>query len=114
MGMLWSMKAASGQKKGLRLVKRDITQPIVVDVFLLRGHVEVAGKKDVDKDGDIILSKTTVYRRYLAKGVTAFNVNAGGVKGMLFVPSGEQMHHGYYLFVDFLLGNLLRRFCLQL
>ena len=80
MDLLWSMKAAPGQKKGLRLVKQDVSQPFVVDVFLLRGHVEIASKKGLDKAGDIVLCKTTVYRNYMDPGVIAFKVRAGAIR----------------------------------
>ena len=36
MGLLWSMKQAPGQKKGLRLYKRDVTKPYN---GVLRGNV---------------------------------------------------------------------------
>ena len=35
MGLLWSMKQAPGQKRGLQLTKRDVTQPynVIVNCF---------------------------------------------------------------------------------
>lgn len=91
MGLLWSMKAAPGQKKGLRLVKQDVSKPFVVDVFLLNGHVEINSKKDVDKTSDIVLGKTTIYRNYMGPGVTAFKVKKGAVRGTLFLPPGKRI-----------------------
>ena len=88
MGLLWSMKAAPGQKKGLRLIKKDVSQPFVVDLFLFRGHVEITCKKDADKADDIVLRRTTVYRSYMGPGVTAFKIRAGAIRGTLFVPPG--------------------------
>ena len=96
MGLLWSMKAAPGQKKGLRLLKQDVSKPFVVDVLLLRGHVEVKGKKDLVSAGTVLLAKTTVYRSYLGRGVTAFKVTAGAVRGMLFVPPGRCISGMFY------------------
>ena len=39
MALLWSMKPAPGQRKGLRLVKRDVTKPFNVELKYFDDHI---------------------------------------------------------------------------
>ena len=39
MGLLWSMKPAPGQRKGIRLMKSDVTKPYNIILNCFDGHV---------------------------------------------------------------------------
>lgn len=86
MGLLWSMKPVPGQRKGLRLMKKDVTEPYTVDVYLLRGLVDVRGKDDLRNYE--ILDRRQMLRFYQSPDVSAVPVKEGCLRGMLFLPPG--------------------------
>ena len=84
MGLFWSMKQAEGQKAGLRLMKKDVTEPYNMKLTVWNGHVnpERALKEE-------ILCETVIKRSYTADGVRRVPVRAGNIRGALFIPPGE-------------------------
>ncbi|KAI8495155.1 myristoyl-CoA hydrolase [Branchiostoma belcheri] len=85
MGLFWSLQPSPGQKPGLRLRKKDVSTPFLVDLSLHDGHVDVTGEEENLPD---CLAATTVERWYLGKGVERIPVREGRVRGTLFVPPG--------------------------
>ena len=83
MGLLWSMKPAPGQMKGLRLMKSDVTKPYEVEVKCFDGHVAPREKSQKP------LSSTTFQKWYMADGVKRIPVREGRVRGVLFIPLGD-------------------------
>ena len=85
MGLFWSMVQAPGQRKGLRLVKQDVTTPYEINLFVYDSHIDPF----INTDNVSVLSKKTVFRSYLKEGVRRVPVRAGRVRGALFLPPGE-------------------------
>ena len=83
MGLLWSMKPAPGQMKGLRLMKSDVTKPYEVEVKCFDGHVTPREKSQKP------LSSTTFQKWYMADGVKRIPMREGRVRGVLFIPLGD-------------------------
>ncbi|KAI8511622.1 myristoyl-CoA hydrolase [Branchiostoma belcheri] len=86
MGLFWSLQPSPGQKPGLRLRKKDVSTPFLVDLSLHDGHVDVTGEEENLPD---CLGATTVERWYLGEGVERAPVREGRVRGTLFLPPGE-------------------------
>ena len=86
MGLLWSMTVAPGQKRGLRLMKRDVTKPYNVMVKCYDGHISpnklLPGSKQP-------LSSMIFQKYYMADGVKRIPVREGRIRGTLFIPSGD-------------------------
>ena len=83
MGLLWSMKPAPGQRKGLRLLKRDVTKPYNVVLNSFDGHVTP------HKGRLQPLSSGTFQKWYMANGVKRIPVKEGRIRGALFIPPGD-------------------------
>eukprot|EP00058_Branchiostoma_floridae_P000244 XP_002585732.1 hypothetical protein BRAFLDRAFT_114042 [Branchiostoma floridae] len=83
MGLFWSMQPSPGQKPGLRLRKKDVSTPFLVDVRVHEGHVDVMGEENLPW-----LATTTVERWYLGHGVKRVPVREGRIRGTLFLPPG--------------------------
>ncbi|KAL2102599.1 hypothetical protein ACEWY4_001767 [Coilia grayii] len=82
MGLLWSMHPIPGSRHGLRLRKRDIMSPMVVNISIFSGHMTQGFS---EKDA---LATVVTERWYLAPGVQRVDVRERGVKGTLFIPPG--------------------------
>lgn len=89
MGLFWGMKPAPGQMRGLRLIKRDIEKPFIVNLYVVSGHQPIISQDDVSTNDDKILATINVERFYMAPDVTCFNVRAGNIRGKLFLPPGD-------------------------
>ena len=87
MGLFWSLKPAPKQKRGLRLLKRNSQQPLVVQLTVLSGHW-TAELDFSNHPSSTTLAAKTIYRTYLAPGVTAFDIRAGKIRGRLYLPPG--------------------------
>ena len=86
MGLFWSLQAAPGQKRGLRLLKRNVLQPLVVELSVLPGHW-TADLHTVNHQQR--LACQAINRLYAARDVVAFDVRAGSVRGRLYLPPGK-------------------------
>ena len=96
MGLLWSMKQAPGQKKGLRLFKTDVTKPYNIVLKCFDGHIS-------PQQGQLQpLSSTTFQKWYMAKGVRRVPVRDGRIRGTLFLPPGEGPFPGRSIFIQYL------------
>ncbi|XP_078595701.1 LOW QUALITY PROTEIN: acyl-coenzyme A thioesterase 5-like [Branchiostoma floridae x Branchiostoma japonicum] len=84
MGLFWSMQPSPGQRPGLRLQKKDVSTPFLVDVRVHEGHVDVMGEENLPW-----LATTTVERWYMGGGVKRVPVREGRVRGTLFLPPGD-------------------------
>ncbi|KAL2102596.1 hypothetical protein ACEWY4_001764 [Coilia grayii] len=82
MGLLWSMRPIPGSRQGLRLRKRDVMSPMVVNISIFSGHMTQGFS---EKDA---LATVVTERWYLAPGVQRVDVRERGVKGKLFIPPG--------------------------
>ncbi|KAL2102597.1 hypothetical protein ACEWY4_001765 [Coilia grayii] len=82
MGLLWSMRPIPGSRQGLRLTKRDVVSPMVVNISIFSGHM-TQGFSEKDAMATVVTE-----RWYLAPGVQRVDVRERGVKGKLFIPPG--------------------------
>ncbi|KAL9979721.1 hypothetical protein ACROYT_G017424 [Oculina patagonica] len=82
MGLLWSMKPAPGQRKGIRLMKSDVTKPYNIALNCLNGHV-------TPNESSQPLSSVTFQKSYMADGVKRIPVREGRIRGALFIPPGD-------------------------
>lgn len=95
MGLLWSMRLSPGQRKGLRLSKKDVTKPYCIQLQLFDGHVEdVANGEDLRHMVGVTFEKC-----YMADGVRRIPVRDGRVRGTLFIPPGKGPFPGMGNFV---------------
>ncbi|XP_019633789.1 PREDICTED: acyl-coenzyme A thioesterase 1-like [Branchiostoma belcheri] len=84
MGLFWSMQPSPGQKPGLRLRKKDVSTPFLVEVSVHEGNVAVMGEKNL-----ACLATKTIERWYLGDDVKRIPVKEGRVRGTLFLPPGK-------------------------
>ncbi|XP_066285304.1 acyl-coenzyme A amino acid N-acyltransferase 1-like [Branchiostoma lanceolatum] len=89
MGLFWSMQPSPGQKPGLRLRKKDVSTPFLVDFSVHEGHVDMMREENLPW-----LATTTVERWYLGDGVKRIPVREGRVRGTLFLPPGDGLFAG--------------------
>ena len=91
MGLIWSMKQAPGQKKGIRLFKRDVTLPFDIIVNCFDGHV-------IPRETSLQpLSSGTFQKSYMADGVKRVPVREGRIRGTLFLPPGDGPFPGIFI-----------------
>ncbi|XP_062373493.1 peroxisomal succinyl-coenzyme A thioesterase-like [Sardina pilchardus] len=82
MGLLWSLRPVPGSRDGLRLRKRDVLSPMVVNISVHKGHMTQGFS---EKDA---LATVVTERWYLAPGVQRVDIREQGVTGTLFIPPG--------------------------
>ena len=86
MGLLWSLTPCPGQRKGIRLMKKDVTQPLNVHLSVVPGYVAIDTKDE--HSSHTSLARTTLRRSYMGPGVQRIPVRHGRLRGMLFLPPG--------------------------
>ncbi|XP_077386599.1 peroxisomal succinyl-coenzyme A thioesterase-like [Festucalex cinctus] len=82
MGLFWALQPAPGERDGLRLRKKNVETPFVVDISLLEGHVCPRERENAE------LAVATTERWYMAPGVQRIDIRQNGVVGTLFLPPG--------------------------
>ena len=83
MGLLWSMKPAPGQRKGIRLMKSDVTKPYNIVLNCFDDHV-TPNESSLQP-----LSSKTFKKWYMADGVKRIPVKGGRIRGTLFISLRE-------------------------
>ncbi|KAM9758966.1 acyl-coenzyme A amino acid N-acyltransferase 1-like isoform 2-T2 [Menidia menidia] len=82
MGLFWGMQPAPGAREGLRLRKKNVETPSMVNISLLGGHISL-------NEGPLPeLAAVTTERWYMAPGVRRTEIRQNGVVGTLFLPPG--------------------------
>ena len=89
MGLLWSMKPAPGQRKGIRLMKSDVTKPYNIVLNCFDGHV-TPNQSSLQQP----LSSETFQKWHIAEGVKRIPVREGKLRGTLFLPPGDGPYPG--------------------
>ena len=89
MGLLWSMTPATGQRPGTRLMKRDVTTPLDVELSVLPGTVTIKGKEDLMQATN--LAQCRIHRWYMGPGVQRVPIREGRLRGTLFLPPGRSV-----------------------
>lgn len=99
MGFLWSMTQAPGQRKGLRLAKKDVTKPYTIQLNCFDGHLspEDGFVNSLTKNSFQPIMSSTVEKWYMAEGVQRIPVREGRLRGTLFLPPGNGPFPGQYL-----------------
>ncbi|XP_049588865.1 peroxisomal succinyl-coenzyme A thioesterase-like isoform X1 [Syngnathus scovelli] len=82
MGLFWALQPAPGEREGLRLRKKNVEIPHIVDISLLEGHVTPRERASAE------LAVATTERWYMAPGVQRIDIRQNGVVGTLFLPPG--------------------------
>ncbi|XP_035867794.1 peroxisomal succinyl-coenzyme A thioesterase-like isoform X2 [Phyllostomus discolor] len=77
MGLFWAL---DHEKPLVRLVKREVQTPFVVELEVLEGH---------EPEGGRLLGRAVHQRDFLPPGVRREPVSAGRVRATLFLPPGE-------------------------
>lgn len=77
MGLFWALEP---EKPLVRLVKRDVQTPFIVELEVLEGHEPQGGR---------LLGRAVHQRDFLAPGVQRVPVRTGRVRATLFLPPGE-------------------------
>ena len=83
MGLLWSMKPAPGQRKGIRLMKSDVTKPYNIVLNCFDDHI-TPNKSSLQP-----LSRVSFQKWHMAEGVKRIPVREGRIRGTLFIPPGD-------------------------
>ena len=83
MGLLWSMKPTPGQRKGIRLMKSDVTKPYNIVLNCFNDHV-TPNESSLKPLSSVIFQKW-----YMAEGVKRIPVREGRIRGALFIPPGD-------------------------
>ena len=78
MGLLWSMKPSPGQRKGIWLVKSDVTKPYKVVLDCFDGHTDPQESSSLQP-----LSSNTFEKGYMADGVKRIPVTERKIRGTL-------------------------------
>ncbi|XP_053723043.1 peroxisomal succinyl-coenzyme A thioesterase-like [Synchiropus splendidus] len=82
MGLFWALEPAPGSREGIRLRKKSVETPHLVDISLLEGHVTPTDTRSVE------LAAASAERWYIAPGVRRVEIRERGVVGTLFLPPG--------------------------
>ncbi|XP_031169132.2 peroxisomal succinyl-coenzyme A thioesterase-like isoform X1 [Sander lucioperca] len=82
MGLLWSMRPVPGSREGLRLRKRNVCSPLLVNISVYRGHVVEGFREQAP------LASSLTERWYMAPGLQRIEIREKGVRGTLFLPPG--------------------------
>uniref|UniRef100_A0A3Q2Z4G8 Acyl-coenzyme A thioesterase 4-like n=1 Tax=Hippocampus comes TaxID=109280 RepID=A0A3Q2Z4G8_HIPCM len=82
MGLFWALQPGPGERDGLRLRKKNVKIPLIVDISLLEGHVTPRERENSE------LAVATTERWYMAPGVQRIDIRQNGVVGTLFLPPG--------------------------
>ncbi|EDO47382.1 predicted protein [Nematostella vectensis] len=85
MGLLWSMMPETGQRKGLRLAKKEVTTPYKISLTVHRGHYK---GDDVMFEGEAVCC-TTFEKWYMGVGVRRIVITEGKIRATLFLPPGD-------------------------
>ena len=85
MGMICSMQQSPGQRPGLRLFKKDVTEPQVITFTVLDRHLNL---DDIYIFKPEPITSTSVKRLYMGPGVTRVPIRTGRIRGTLFIPKG--------------------------
>ena len=85
MGLMWSMKPLPGQRKGIRLMKKDVTKPYIVNLDVFDGHLGLGGEQESVGEP---LTSATFEKSYMKAGVRRIPVREGRLRGTLFLPPG--------------------------
>ena len=72
-----------GQRKGIRLMKSDVTKPYNIVLNCFDGHV-IPNESSLQP-----LSSETFQKWYIAEGVKRIPVRKGRIRGTLFLPPGD-------------------------
>jgi len=94
MGFVWSQKQEPGQKPGRRLVKQNVTTPLVTDFYTLEGLMDPNEGLQSINSGHW-LAHASCDRWYMADGVKRIEVRDGRLVGTLFIPAGIYMFRKY-------------------
>ncbi|XP_077865744.1 acyl-coenzyme A thioesterase 2, mitochondrial-like [Saccoglossus kowalevskii] len=84
MGLFWSMVQSPGQKKGIRYVKLDVTQPSNVELSLYPGYLGINELQDSKP-----MTTTRILRVFMDEHMERFEVKVGRVRGTLIKPKGQ-------------------------
>ena len=86
MGLMWSMKLSPGQDEAIRLLKKDVTKPYIVNLDVFDGHLRLGGEQ---KSVGEPLTSATFEKSYMKAGVRRIPVREGRLRGTLFLPPGD-------------------------
>ena len=84
MGLFWSLEPCPGQGDGIRLVKKDVTSPIVYNLQIIRETAIDPVRSTPD-----IMAEVKLERLYMKPGVKRVPVKEGRFRGTIFIPEGN-------------------------
>lgn len=87
MGLFWSMRQAPGQNLSLRLLKKDVTLPLLSKLYVYNRHVDWDDL--YNSDNLDLITATEIRRWYKAHDVRRYPVKEGSIRGSVFIPPGR-------------------------
>ncbi|XP_038075961.1 bile acid-CoA:amino acid N-acyltransferase-like [Patiria miniata] len=84
MGLFWSLGPAPGQKRGIRLAKQDVTEPVEFTFAVYNEHLELPLLITAQP-----LAVTQTRRWYMKESeVDRIKIHSGKIRGILYKPKG--------------------------
>ncbi|XP_022094719.1 acyl-coenzyme A amino acid N-acyltransferase 2-like [Acanthaster planci] len=83
MGLFLSIQPSLGQRLGNRFVVKDIRNPMVVNLSLYCGHLNMETLQTAEPE-----ATATAQKWYMSKDVEKIPVHSGSLRGSLFKPTG--------------------------
>ena len=80
----------------MRLIKREVTTPLVVTISIYENRRETLEELQKDDSNQIIL-RFKVTRHYMSPGVKRIEIKEDSLQGTLFVPPGQGPFPGMFL-----------------
>ena len=96
------MTQAPGQRKGLRLAKKDVTKPYNIQLNCFDGHLspEEGFVNILAKNNLKPIASSSLEKFYMSDGVRRIPVKEGRVRGTLFLPPGNGPFPGWYSMIS--------------
>ncbi|XP_069394195.1 bile acid-CoA:amino acid N-acyltransferase-like [Paralichthys olivaceus] len=82
MGLFWGLQPAPGERKHLRLRKKNVATPYITYISVLDGHVSASETQGAE------LAVVTAERWFMAPGVRRIEIRQNALVGTLFLPPG--------------------------
>ena len=100
MGLLWSLELGPNEKRGYRLIKKDVKTPYKVTLKAFQGHLS---KEEChsSEESDNLLTECKFHKWYMSPDVQRIPVKDGRVRGTLFLPTGQGPFPGELVILKF-------------
>ena len=89
MGLFWSMEPSPSGPRDIRMVQRNVEQPLLYHLSVYRGHLSLHDLHVQPQPSRQPVAMTTLQRLVKGAEVRRLPVTEGSVRGTLFLPPGS-------------------------